>query len=347
LPFIHNAILTGHGGKYAKLIMTHYIRRKIPMITVISRFRVANQKSAEVELAFRERPRLVEKAPGFHGMEVLRDTSDASIFYLYTKWENLTSYQKWHSGPEHVKSHVRIPKGLKLDASFTKVEILHDENPADHEALDTFLEGFLSGSRQIYRLHLSQEGTIQSCPPMFADALGVPVGALTGKNISKFLVESDAQAFPQRLKSGQSDKDFILNFVGRNLSPFSLRARLFIRDNSSVLIAERDIAEESDLSSELISLNNEFARLTRENQQKNHELTKAQDELTRAIEERDRSYWFVRKVQEVLPICMKCHKVKTSSTSWDSLEDFFQKNTDFLSHGYCPQCLKKLKAKNQ
>jgi heme oxygenase (mycobilin-producing) len=317
------------------------------MITVISRFKVANQKSAEVEQAFRERPHLVEKAPGFRGIEVLRDASEASIFYLYTKWDDLPSYQSWHSSPAHQKSHARIPKGLKLDASYTRVEILHDENRDDSKALSTFLERFLSGSSQIYHLQLDQEGVIQSCSPVLGNALGVPVKAVVGKNISELLVESDAQSFPERLKSGHGGQDFILNFVGQNLSPFSVRATLFVQNHGSVLIAEREIADEGDLSRELIGLNNEFARLTRENQQKNRELTMAKDELTRAIEERDKSYWYIRKIQEVLPICMKCHKVKASSSSWESLKDFIQKNTDFLSHGYCPECLKKIKAKKR
>jgi len=317
------------------------------MITVISRFRVANQKSAEVEQAFRERPRLVEEAAGFRGVEVRRDASDTSIFYLYTKWDDLSSYKSWHSSPAHQESHIRIPRGLKLDATFTKVEILHDENPADGEALASFLIGFLSDSREIYHLNLDQDAVIQSCSPAFSHALSLCPEAIVGKNISEFLVESDAKSFPERLRSGHSDEDFIVNFVGSNLSPFSVRARLFVKNNGSVLIAERDTAEESALSQELIGVNNEFARLTRENQQKNRELTKARDELTQTIEERDRLYWFVRKVREVLPICMNCHKVKSASSSWESLKDFLETNADFLSHGYCPECLEKLKAENQ
>ena len=317
------------------------------MITVISRFRVANRKSAQVAQAFRERPHLVEKAAGFRGMEVLRGVADPSIFCLYTQWDDLDSYRSWHASPAHQASHVGIPKGLKLDAAYTKVEILYDDDPAGDKTPGAVLSRFLSGSRQTYFLRLDQKGEIQSCSPGFCNALGILPKALVGKNLSELLVEPDAQSLRKRLKSSPGGEEFILNFVDGNLLPFSARARLLIQGNGAVLIAERDMTDEGNLHRELIGLNNELAVLTRENQQKNRELMRVKDELTRAIEERDKSFWYIRKIHEVLPICMMCHKVKSSPKSWESLNDFFQKNTDFLTHGYCPGCLRKLKVKKQ
>lgn len=66
------------------------------MVEVISRFRVRNGLEAEVRAAFINRPRLVEKADGFRGLEVLTDATDPSIFLLLTRWRDKESFQAWH-----------------------------------------------------------------------------------------------------------------------------------------------------------------------------------------------------------------------------------------------------------
>ena len=91
------------------------------MVVVISRFRVSNGMEAEVERAFRERPRAVENAPGFLWLEVCVDTANPAVFYLITRWTDLDAFERWHGSPDHRKSHELIPRGLKLDATWTQV----------------------------------------------------------------------------------------------------------------------------------------------------------------------------------------------------------------------------------
>ena len=91
------------------------------MIVVMSRFRVINGMEADVERAFIDRPRLVESAPGFLGLETLVDESDPAIFYLVTRWSDTESFERWHGGPAHRASHKFIPRGLRLDPAFTAV----------------------------------------------------------------------------------------------------------------------------------------------------------------------------------------------------------------------------------
>jgi PAS domain S-box-containing protein len=69
----------------------------------------------------------------------------------------------------------------------------------------------------------------------------------------------------------------------------------------------------------------------------------AEEALRQSEEARDKSYWYIRKLHEVLPFCMGCKKVRSDGASWESLETFLTTNTDFLSHGYCPECLEKWK----
>lgn len=69
------------------------------------------------------------------------------------------------------------------------------------------------------------------------------------------------------------------------------------------------------------------------------ELRAAKAELEKAVEELNASYWHLRKIQEVLPICMECGKVKTGESAWEDVVTYLKNNSLFLSHGYCPSCV--------
>ncbi len=88
---------------------------------VISRFRVANGMDGEVAEAFRNRPHLVDGAPGFVRMEVFTPTEDEAEFWLLTIWTDEQSYVTWHKGHTYRDSHKQIPHGLKLDSSVTEI----------------------------------------------------------------------------------------------------------------------------------------------------------------------------------------------------------------------------------
>src|ERR1043166_4158970 len=91
------------------------------MFVAMSTFRVANGMAEQVAEAFRNRPRLVEEARGYLGMETFTDTTDEAVFYLITRWVDADSFHAWHRSDAHHQSHEFIPKGLKLDATCTKV----------------------------------------------------------------------------------------------------------------------------------------------------------------------------------------------------------------------------------
>ena len=91
------------------------------MVVVMSRFRVINAMEAEVERAFRERPHLVDEAPGFLGLETLVDDEDPRVFYLITRWSDIEAFRSWHRSTAHRRSHRFIPRGLRLDPTYTAV----------------------------------------------------------------------------------------------------------------------------------------------------------------------------------------------------------------------------------
>lgn len=89
------------------------------MFLSVSRFAVANGLDDAVRTAFRERPHLVESAPGFIRMEVANPCEDDKEFWLLTWWQDEASFNAWHHSHAYHASLAGIPKGLKLDPERT------------------------------------------------------------------------------------------------------------------------------------------------------------------------------------------------------------------------------------
>ena len=85
-----------------------------------------------------------------------------------------------------------------------------------------------------------------------------------------------------------------------------------------------------DLKEELQALSAELAVAAREN-------ARQARALKRALEERDRLYWHLRRVQELLPICMDCDAVRPEG-EWMGLAEYLRRNEIAMSHGLCPTC---------
>ncbi len=81
----------------------------------------------------------------------------------------------------------------------------------------------------------------------------------------------------------------------------------------------------------------ERRRQERELQAAKAELEEANQRLQATIEERDRSYWQLKRIAEVLPICMDCGDVRPEG-EWMDVVDYLKQNAMFLSHGLCPSC---------
>ncbi|MGA2244945.1 MAG: antibiotic biosynthesis monooxygenase [Verrucomicrobiota bacterium] len=81
---------------------------------VLSKFVIANDKTAEVKEAFRRRPHLVDDQPGFVRMEVLSPLDKPEEIWLVTYWTDAGSFKLWHRSHLYHESHHGIPQGLKL-----------------------------------------------------------------------------------------------------------------------------------------------------------------------------------------------------------------------------------------
>ena len=91
------------------------------MFVVQSRFTIANGMITEVREAFKNRPHLVDTAPGFKRMEVLSPTDKPEEIWLITYWTDEPSFKAWHHGHTYHDAHQGIPKGLKLVPKSTEI----------------------------------------------------------------------------------------------------------------------------------------------------------------------------------------------------------------------------------
>lgn len=89
----------------------------------LSQFTIANGMEAEVREAFRNRPHLVDDAPGFIRMDVISPTEHPDQIWLITFWADEASYKTWHHSHVYHDSHKGIPKGLKLIPRSAKVTL--------------------------------------------------------------------------------------------------------------------------------------------------------------------------------------------------------------------------------
>lgn len=117
------------------------------------------------------------------------------------------------------------------------------------------------------------------------------------------------------------------------LKPLAERHAL-VQENRALIRQLSEIAAFSaDSAAQIAALEQAHSTIERENRT-----------LKVAYEHLDTSFWHLRKIQEVLPICMECGKVKTADASWEDVVSFLKNNSMFLSHGYCPDCAKRFLA---
>jgi len=125
-----------------------------------------------------------------------------------------------------------------------------------------------------------------------------------------------------------------------------MECRLDVQPDSFALVGCALDRRTDTYTETLEDLNNRLAVEIRESARKGKELERVNGKLQRALDELNGMYWHLRKIQEVLPICLECGKVKTAEGSWQTLVEYLKANSQFLSHGYCPKCYERVFAEN-
>jgi PAS domain-containing protein len=216
--------------------------------------------------------------------------------------------------------------------------------PTEHPLPTEIVEKILHGTRVLACMRVSGSGTIVRANPAAGRATGTPAAELAGRRIAEFLAQDDGERMERWLVSGvpSSSELVLLNFVSGDHQVQTLQCRLFAEGTDLIVAGEPDIEEDRELSEDLLRLNNELAVLSRESARRSRELEAARARLADTLAELESSYWHLRKIQEYLPVCMRCGNLKTGEAQWESVVDYLRSHEVFVSHGYCPTCAKVL-----
>jgi heme-degrading monooxygenase HmoA len=322
------------------------------MTVAISRFRVANDKRLEVAQAFVARPCLVDKVAGFISLEVFTHSADPATFYLLTRWTDLESFRRWHSSPAHHASHQGIPKDLKLDPSQTELLFLERIDDAGSAmacgVLDwpEMIAGFIAQTPGVCYVVADRSGRIQAASAGFFSALGMLNEDVIGASLFSFLTDGSRAALLSLIESGDRQTHTALTFYSSSGAPLNIECRLDVQPLGFALVGCAREPGAGTYMETLEDLNNRLVVETREKARQAKELDQVNRKLKGALDELESMYWHLRKIQEVLPICLECGKVKTDEGSWQTLIEYLKANSRFLSHGYCPDCYERKLAEN-
>lgn len=174
-------------------------------------------------------------------------------------------------------------------------------------------------------------GIIRHANAAVASSRDVSVEALVGEPLLSVLTHDGASWATQCADAQRTGESFLLNFIDRLGAPFTLICDAEPQGDGWLIVGEPHREAEQRLHRELVDLNNQLAVLTREN-------ARQRKQVEQAMEQLQASHWQLKKISEVLPICLRCHKVKGEGAQWEDLLDFLSANSQFLSHGYCPAC---------
>lgn len=75
----------------------------------------------------------------------------------------------------------------------------------------------------------------------------------------------------------------------------------------------------------------------------NRRLKRAEREKAKTIDELKKALAEIKTLQEMLPICASCKKIRNDGGYWENVESYIAKHTSTeFSHGICPECFQKL-----
>jgi len=199
----------------------------------------------------------------------------------------------------------------------------------------TLFEYLLDRSRYFHYIESSPDGTIRMCSAAVFQTLQRPGEQVHGHSLWELMPSSDAEALRTRLADASATgQPFLLNLLDREDAPRTITCRLDPSSDGFAISGEPLDQHEWTLHAEVLRLNNELSVLLRDNVQKTRALEATAAELKA-------SYWHLKKIQEFLPICVECGRVKTSESQWEPVAAYLRENSLFLTHGYCPPCAQR------
>ena len=206
--------------------------------------------------------------------------------------------------------------------------------------MSALLDRFLDSSRTVESLHLDADGRVTHVNEAFAGHAGRPAASVVGAKLDELVAAHEGERVLAWCRgiTGPPPKGAPVSFLDANGRPYTLWCHVECDDDRVLLVGEPDVEADKLAAADLMRLNNEMATLSRENMRRRREAEEARSQLEQALADLRTSHWHLQKIQEVMPICMRCGKVKSGETTWQSVAEYFLDNRIFMSHGFCPVC---------
>jgi heme-degrading monooxygenase HmoA len=315
------------------------------MIIALCRFRVNDGTQAAVIAGFVGRPRQVEHIAGFFGLEVYTDGREPGAFLLLTRWVDEATFRAWRASPEHHALHELMPPGLELDPPGTEIFVGTRIDGAGSGGADgdllldhaVPLAALLREGSSTHIVEVGGGGLIERASASFELVIGRKV---VGVAVETLVAPAALEAF--RAACAAPRQRAVVQFLGRDDAPFSLRCAVLFRTSGLVIVGETMWDHHRALEAQLHEINRELTTLTRESARQ----VRALDEAHRALRD---AYWHIEKLAGVLPLCVQCRRVKTGKgdDAWETLDSYLSRSSSFLSHGYCTECVERLEAEDE
>jgi diguanylate cyclase (GGDEF)-like protein len=232
--------------------------------------------------AFAHRVGLVDREPGFLGLEVYTDAKDEALFYLVTRWTDAASFDAWHHSEAHRQSHRGMPRGIKLDKAQTQLFVMNriasgaragGLEPVIADAAP-FIAEFLHGAKSVFVVVASADGAIQSWNPVAAGLIGTGKADPHGVSLWKCLEDEEAERLRHRVASAERrpQERFALKLRG---AAQAFECTLDLRPGGFLLLGERVAGAHDATLDDLTRINNEVVEISRESARKGQALARA------------------------------------------------------------------------
>lgn len=157
---------------------------------------------------------------------------------------------------------------------------------------------------------IHEKGKVLDVNPATCNILGYSADEMIGRDVLSFFPEESHSFLEKFIESEESSSFDSMCFTKEGkLIPVAISGRRFPYKDRIVRVAELiDLTEREEL---------------------NRKLNQAKEE--------------VETLEELLPICAHCKKIRNDSGYWEQIEKYFSSHSDVqFTHGLCPACLEEI-----
>ena len=193
------------------------------------------------------------------------------------------------------------------------------------DEISTFIMDKLEQTMKVALVVLREDLTIEQHNNGFIEVIQSP-HSLVGEPFHSILLPESRQILNK--ESLQDTMSLRINFKVNGGSAVSMDCHLKKSSGYYIIIGERPLFTDNSIIEKMTVLTNELTMMTRELNRKNIALKNAQQKI--------------KTLHGIIPICMHCKEARDDEGYWSQLDRYIMEHSEAeISHGICPDCLKK------